>query len=94
MVEVPTLTGRADLKIPAGTQPGQLFSLRGMGLPDLSTGRKGDEIVQVTIEVPKKLSTDQERILRDFAETEDMSVLPESKGFFDKVMEYFSGEGK
>jgi len=91
-VEVPTLAGKADLKVPAGTQHGQMFRLRGLGLPDLRSGRKGDELVQVFIEIPKKLNKKQQQLLRDFAETEDRSVLPESRGFFDKVMEYISGD--
>jgi len=68
-----------------------LFRLGGMGLPDLRGGRRGDEIVQITVEIPKKLSRTQERHIRAFAETEDKSVLPESKGFLDKVKEYLSG---
>ncbi|UCE59970.1 MAG: molecular chaperone DnaJ [Phycisphaerales bacterium] len=91
-VEVPTLTGKAELKIPAGTQHGQLFRLRGLGLPDMRTRARGDEIVQVMIEIPKKLSKAQESLLRDFAQTEDKSVLPESKGFFDRLMDYLSGD--
>lgn len=91
-VEVPTLTGKAELKIPAGTQHGQLFRLRDLGLPDLRSGRRGDEIVQVFVEVPRKLNKDQERLLRDFAETEDKVVLPESKGFFDKVVDYIASK--
>ncbi len=91
-VEVPTLTGRVELKIPRGTQHGQLIRLGGLGLPDLRTGCRGDEIVKITVETPKKLNKEQEAILRKFAVTEDMSVLPESKGFFDKVMKYFSGD--
>ncbi len=90
-VEVPTLEGKAELKIPRGTQHGQLFRLRGLGLPDLRTGRRGDEIVQVAVEIPKRLNKKQETLLRQFAETEDKSVLPESKGFFDKVVDYISG---
>ncbi len=89
-VEVPTLDGAAELKIPRGTQHGQLFRLGGIGLPDLRGGRRGDEIIQVTVEIPKKLSKEQERLMRAFAETEDKSVLPESKGFLDKVKEYLS----
>jgi molecular chaperone DnaJ len=92
-VEVPTLTGKADLIIPPGTQHGQLFRLGGEGLPDLRRGRRGDELVQVLIEIPKKLNKEQQAILRDFAKTEDISVLPESKGFFDKLMDYISGDG-
>jgi molecular chaperone DnaJ len=93
-IEVPTLTSKADLKIPRGTQHGQVFKLSGLGLPDVRTGRKGDELVQVLIEIPKKLNDEQEELLRQFAATEDKAVLPESKGFFDKLMEYFSGQEK
>jgi molecular chaperone DnaJ len=91
VVEVPTLTGKAEVKVPRGTQHGQLFRLSGLGLPDLRSGRKGDEIVQVMIEIPNRLNKDQEALLRQFAETEDKSVMPESKGFFDKLVEYVSG---
>jgi molecular chaperone DnaJ len=90
-VEVPTLTGKAEFKIPPGTQHGQLFRLSGLGLPDLRTGRRGDQLMQVTVEIPKKLDKEQQKLLREFAATEDRSVLPESKGFFDRVMDYLSG---
>ncbi len=90
-VEVPTLTGKAELKIHAGTQHGQLFRLGGLGLPDLQSGRRGDELVQVLIEIPKQLNKEQEALLRQFAKTEDKSVLPESKGFFERLMDYLSG---
>lgn len=90
-VEVPTLTGKAELKIPGGTQNGQVFRLVGLGLPDLRNGRKGDELVQVLIEIPQRLNKDQEALLREYAKTEDRSVLPESKGFFERFMEYLAG---
>jgi molecular chaperone DnaJ len=92
-VEVPTLTGKAELKIPGGTQHGQVFRLAGQGLPDLRSGRKGDELVQVLIEIPQRLSDQQQTLLREFAKTEDKSVLPESKGFFERMMDYLSGGG-
>ncbi len=91
-VEVPTLKGKADLKIPRGTQHGQVFRLRSLGLPDLGNGRSGDELVQVLIEIPKKLSEDQEQLLRQFADTENEQVLPESKGFFSRLVDYLSGK--
>ena len=93
-VEVPTLDGKADLKIPRGTQHGQMFRLSGLGLPDVRSRRRGDEIVQVIVELPKKLNKEQEKLLRDFAATEDRTVLPESQGFFDKLMDYFSGDNR
>jgi molecular chaperone DnaJ len=88
-VEVPTLSGKAALTIPAGTQHGQVLRLAGLGMPDLRTGRAGDELVQVLVEIPKRLTDEQERILREFAKTEDRAVLPESKGFLEKLMNYF-----
>jgi len=90
-VEVPTVTGKAVLKIPPATQHGQMFRLNGLGMPDIRSRRKGDEIVQVMIEIPSKMNKKQESLLREFATTEDRSVLPESKGFFDKFMDYISG---
>ncbi len=93
-VEVPTLSGRAELTVPRGTQTGQLFRLAGQGLPDIRNGRRGDVIVQMTVETPKKLSKRQEQLLREFADTEDSSVLPESKGFFEKLVDYFAGDAE
>jgi molecular chaperone DnaJ len=93
-VEVPTLAGKAELKIGAGTQHGQVFRLAGQGLPDLRGGRKGDELVQILVEIPRRLNKEQEALLREFAKSEDKSVLPESKGFFERFMEYLSGGGQ
>ncbi len=92
-VEVPTLTGTTPLKIPPGTQHGDTFRLAGQGLPNLQSGRRGDEIVQVIVEIPRKLTREQQELLRRFAATEDRSVLPESRGFFERVREYFTGGG-
>jgi molecular chaperone DnaJ len=52
----------------------------------------GDELVQVVIDVPKKLSREQQTLLRQYAETEHKSVAPESKKFFEKLVSYFAGE--
>lgn len=89
MVDVPSLNGTKQLKIPAGTQNGNVFRIKGEGLPDLRTRRQGDELVKVMIEIPKNLTSKQEKLLREFADTEDSKVLPESKGFFDKLKSYF-----
>ncbi len=91
-LEVPTLKGKAELNIPRGTQYGQVFRLHGIGLPDLRSGFIGDELVQVVIEIPRKLDREQEALLREFAETEDEQHLPESKGFLSRLMDYLSGE--
>ena len=57
-VQVPTLSGKVNLKIPASTQSNQLFKLRGHGLPNLRSGRRGNQLIRVTIDVPKKLTRD------------------------------------
>ncbi len=84
-VEVPTLEGRHTLSIPRSTQYGAIFRIQGEGLPDLRTGRRGDLVLVTKIETPKKLTKKQEQLLREFAETEDHSVLPESHGFWKKI---------
>ena len=88
-VEAPTLAGPEEVAIPAGTQHGEAISLKHRGLPDPRSGRKGNQIVQFLIEVPRKLSKKQTELLREFAETEDINVLPAKKGFFEKLKKYF-----
>jgi len=87
-VEVPTLKGRETLTIPAGTQHGSVFRLPGHGLPNLRSGKPGDLIVGCRLEIPRKLTPKQQEILRQFAETEDEKVLPESHGFFKRIREF------
>ena len=91
LVEVPSLNGTKELKVPAGTQHGDVFRIRGRGLPDIRTKRSGDELVKVLVEIPKKLNKKQQELLRQFAETEGKSILPETKGFFEKLKKYFNG---
>ena len=65
-IPVETIAGTRELTIPAGTQPGQAFTLRGEGFPQLGGSRHGDHIVTVTVEVPKKLSRQQKKLLQEF----------------------------
>jgi len=88
-IEVPSLDGTRQFKIPPGTQHGSTFRIKGQGLPDLRTGRRGDELVRIMVEIPKRLSGEQERLLRSFAETEDRNAMPESSGFFEKLKKHF-----
>ncbi|MBL4849316.1 MAG: molecular chaperone DnaJ [Planctomycetes bacterium] len=90
-IEVPTIHGRDSLKIKSGTQSGSLFSIKGQGIPNVRSGRNGDQIVRVAVEVPKKLTKRQEELLREYAETEEVNVTPERKSFFDKIKSYFEG---
>ncbi|MBX3383962.1 MAG: molecular chaperone DnaJ [Phycisphaeraceae bacterium] len=88
-IEVPTLDGPKPLTVPAGTQHGHGFKIDGSGLPNLRGGRRGDLGVVVKIEVPRKLSAKQEQLLREYATTEEKSVLPERDGFWKKVKDLF-----
>ena len=67
-IQIPTLTGEANLKIPSGTQPGTFFKLRNYGMPQMRSSSKGDLLVQVSIEVPKKLNREQREKLEAFSE--------------------------
>jgi molecular chaperone DnaJ len=90
-IDVPSLNGARELKIPPATQYGSVFRIRGQGLPDIRTRRTGDQLVQVTIETPKKLNAKQEELLREFAKTENRSVSPESTRFFERLKKHFGG---
>src|SRR5690606_31480101 len=87
-LKVPTLDGTTDLTIERGTQHGHLLRVPGAGLPNLRTGRKGDLVVILTLEVPTRLTDKQEQLLREYAETEKRNVLPKQAGMWDKVKEY------
>ena len=84
-MEVPTLEGTARVKIPASTQSGQVFRLKGQGIPDLNGYGRGDELVRVVVETPKKLSARQRELLEEFARLSGEEVHPLSKSFLDKV---------
>lgn len=89
-LEVPTLQGRGELKVPTGTQSGSVFRMQGEGMPDPRRRGRGDLLVQVSIEVPKKLSKEEKQLLRQLAELEQKHVAPERKSFFGKLKDYFT----
>ncbi len=88
-IDVPTLNGPHSLRIDRGTQNGEVFTLKGQGVVDPRAGRTGDLLVQVFIEVPKKVSPEQERLLRELADVEHESVLPHRKTFLEKLRNFF-----
>lgn len=96
-VDAPTLGGRIKIKIPAGTDSGRVFRLRGKGVPDIRVNRTGDLFVRVNVAVPKKLSRQQEDLLRQFANETGDEVYPERASFLDKAKNFWdelSGETK
>src|SRR2546427_6902597 len=84
-IEVPTLDGKARVKIPAGTQSGQVFRLKGRGIPDLNGYGRGDQVVRALVETPRKLSPRQRELLEEFARLAGEEVYPLSKSFLEKV---------
>jgi len=88
-INVPSLNGTKQLKIPPATQYGSVFRIKGQGLPDIRSRRTGDQLVQVVIETPEKLNKRQEELLREFAKTENKRVSPKAHGFVEKLKKYF-----
>jgi|UniRef100_UPI004048F6F1 molecular chaperone DnaJ len=88
-IEVPTLFGKASLKIPAGTQSGTTFRLRSKGMPSLRGGSQGDQLVRTHVEVPTSLTDEQKQLLEDFARVSGDANEPTSKNFFEKAKKFF-----
>jgi molecular chaperone DnaJ len=91
-VEVPTIDGRAKIKIPAGTQSGKVFRLKGKGFPAVNSYEKGDQLVQVNVWTPQNLSSEEKTILEKLSHSPNFQPNPEKgqKSFFDKMREMFS----
>ncbi|MCL6251048.1 molecular chaperone DnaJ [Altererythrobacter sp. KTW20L] len=91
-VEIPGIDGDTHtLDIPAGIQTGKQLRKRGAGMPVLQGRGRGDLVVEVQVETPTKLSARQKEILREFRETETGDECPESRGFFERLKDAFSG---
>ncbi len=88
-IEVPTLDGKASVKIPAGTQPGTMFRLKGKGVKNIQGYGHGDLHVRIHVEVPTHLSAAQKAKLQEFAELCNGKESPLSQGFFEKAKKLF-----
>ena len=85
-IDVPALGGKTEkYKIPEGTQSGESFTLRGKGIPNVNTGRKGDQIITVAVETPKNLNSKQKELLRAFADSLNDSNGAKKQSFFSKL---------
>jgi len=93
-VDVPTLDGPDRLKVPRGTQSGDLLTIKGRGMPDLNGRGRGDELVEVVVETPRHLTPRQEELLRELAEIDHDQVSPRRKSFFEKLRDYFTEEAE
>jgi len=88
-VDVPTLEGKAHLKVPAGTQSGQMFKLRGKGIMNMNGRDRGDLLARLIVEVPSRLNAEQRRKLEEFAALCGEENTPLRKSFFERAKEFF-----
>lgn len=95
---IPTVEGDVELQVPAGTQTGKVFRLRGKGVPRLrsdgSTAGRGDQLVYIQVEVPTRLNDEQRHLFEQLAVSLGSDVQPQkpNKGFFDRMMDFIAGE--
>jgi molecular chaperone DnaJ len=91
-VEIPTVSGKVKLKIDAGTQAGKILRLRGKGLPEVNSGYNGDQLVQVNVWTPKKISAEEKTMLEKLRVSENFIPKPDKSdsGFFDRMKEFFN----
>ncbi len=89
-IQVPTLEGHVELTIPPGVHSGEVFRLRGRGMPDPRYRGRGDLLVEVVIDVPKRISAEHERLLRQLAEIEHAEVTPRRKSFLEMLKNLFT----
>lgn len=90
-IEIPTVDGKTSLKVPPGTQPGKVFTLKGKGVPHLKSSGRGNQLVVVTVEIPSRLDDTQRRLLEELAKTLGTDVIPTDKNFMDILKEVLGG---
>ncbi len=87
-IEVPTITGKAKIKIPPGTQSHTIFRLKNQGMPGLRDGKRGDQFVKIVVEIPRNLNKEQKRLIERFVEIGEKKKPKTSKGFFERLKEF------
>ncbi|MBU1011556.1 MAG: molecular chaperone DnaJ [Bacteroidetes bacterium] len=92
-VEIPTISGKARIKITPGTQSGSILRLKGKGLPNVNSYGKGDMLINISVWTPKDLSKEEKKILESLSNSENFIPKPSSKdkSFFIRMKEYFEG---
>jgi len=90
-VEVPTLEGKAKIKIDSGTQPGKVLRLKGKGVPSLNSYSRGDLLVNINVWTPQQLTSEEKKLLEKLRESENFKPNPGKgdKSFFERMKEYF-----
>jgi molecular chaperone DnaJ len=90
-IDVPTLEGEEKLRIPAGTQPGKVFKLRNRGVPKLRSNGRGNQLVVVSVDVPRTLSVEQRQLFEQLAETLGTEVRLQERSFLEAIKEFLGG---
>ncbi|RME73567.1 MAG: molecular chaperone DnaJ [Planctomycetota bacterium] len=93
-IEVPTLEGTETIEIEPGTQSHTVVRLRGRGIPHLRGYGRGDQLVRLVVEVPRRLTEEQEALVRQLAEHDEAQVSPRRKSFLQKIKELLGGHGE
>jgi molecular chaperone DnaJ len=90
-LEVPTIDGRAKIKIPAGTQGGKIFRLKGKGFPAINSYEKGDQLIHINVWTPQEVTKEEKEIIEKFKESPNFQPKPDrsEKSFFAKIKEMF-----
>jgi molecular chaperone DnaJ len=91
-VEVPTITGRAKVKIPAGTHSGKILRLKGKGFPEVQGYAKGDQLIYVNVWTPQNINNEEKAMLEKMNNSDNFKPRPDKKekSFFEKIKEHFS----
>lgn len=91
-LEVPTIDGKAKIKIPAGTHSGKIFRLKGKGFPGVNSYEKGDQLIHVNVWTPQNLTAEEKSMLEKLGSSQNFQPKPDKndRSFFDKVREMFS----
>jgi len=90
-ITVPSVNGAEKIKIPAGTQAGTIFHLRGKGVPRLQRSGRGDMYVLVTVATPTQLSNDQKKLLKELAKSLEGDAVPQERGLIDRIRDVLIG---
>jgi molecular chaperone DnaJ len=93
-ITVPTVDGDESVSVPAGTQPGKVLRLKGKGVPHLQRGGRGDQLVVVSVEIPHSLTPEQRELFEKLGATLGSAVVPQERGFFDRLKELLGGNAE
>jgi molecular chaperone DnaJ len=90
-ISVPSIDGEESIQIPAGSQPGKVIRLKGKGIPHLQRGGRGDQLVVISIDIPRTLSPEQRELFERLGSTMGDGAIPQERGFLERLKELLGG---